>query len=271
MKIVRTIIMVLFCIFIININTTKVYCGHFFTMDQLDEWIEEKNKLYESYGYTVDNGTGSVSSDLYKGQDETNVSCDHTYTSEVTKEPTCIEPGITTYTCSKCGNTYTEEIPATGEHSYEEEVTKQPTCTENGETTYTCSVCGDTYTEEIPALGHDYEETITKEATCTEAGEKTYICKTCGDSYTEEIAALGHTEGDWEVTKQAGLFSKGEQIKKCSSCGEILVTETIESKYPLSYLFIGIIALLLVIAVIVVYLVKKKKINIFVKSDEALE
>ena len=52
--------------------------------------------------------------------------CDHAYTEETTTEPGCETAGEKTYTCSKCGDSYTEEIDATG-HSYE-----------NG----TCTVCG---------------------------------------------------------------------------------------------------------------------------------
>ncbi|MDE7478968.1 MAG: hypothetical protein K2M91_13670, partial [Lachnospiraceae bacterium] len=37
--------------------------------------------------------------------------CDHVYISKVTKEPTADVEGIMTYTCSKCGDTYTERIP----------------------------------------------------------------------------------------------------------------------------------------------------------------
>ena len=41
-------------------------------------------------------------------------------------------------------------------HVFDEgKVTKEPTCTEPGVKTFTCS-CGETKTEEIPALGHDY-------------------------------------------------------------------------------------------------------------------
>ncbi len=46
----------------------------------------------------------------------------------------------------------TEQTPHT--HTYTSSVTTAPTCTANGETTYTCSVCGDTYTEPIPATGN---------------------------------------------------------------------------------------------------------------------
>ena len=41
--------------------------------------------------------------------------CDHVWDAgKVTTEPTCTEAGVKTYTCSKCGNTKTEEIPALG-------------------------------------------------------------------------------------------------------------------------------------------------------------
>lgn len=41
------------------------------------------------------------------------VECYHTYESEITKEATCFEEGIITYTCTKCGDTYTETVPIT--------------------------------------------------------------------------------------------------------------------------------------------------------------
>ncbi len=54
------------------------------------------------------------------------------------------------------------------------------TCKEPGEMTYTCSSCGDSYTEAIPALGHnyvvDYEDPDTKPETCTEPGFGVYVC-----------------------------------------------------------------------------------------------
>ena len=111
----------------------------------------------------------------------------HAYTSEVTKAPTCTEAGVMTYTCANCGDTYTEEIEATG-HSYEAVVTA-PTCTEQGYTTYTCA-CGDTYKDNyVDATGHSYTEEITVAPTYGAAGVKTFTC-TCGDSYTEVIEAL---------------------------------------------------------------------------------
>ena len=92
----------------------------------------------------------------------------HSYTSTVTKEPTCTEEGVRTYTCSYDGSTYTEAIPALGHKlgnwkpdgnhlthtrtcsrsncSYSEtENCKYTVTTANDKDTYTCPVCGDTY------------------------------------------------------------------------------------------------------------------------------
>jgi hypothetical protein len=61
--------------------------------------------------------------------------------------------------CTVCGEELSREtikVDALG-HSYTSEVTTQPTCTEKGVMTYTC-LCGDSYTEDIPATGHHYED-----------------------------------------------------------------------------------------------------------------
>ena len=55
-------------------------------------------------------------------------------------------------------------------------------CTQDGLREYTCSSCGDTYSEPIEALGHNYIGVKT-EATCDTAGYTTYTCSRCGDSY----------------------------------------------------------------------------------------
>lgn len=80
--------------------------------------------------------------------------CAHSYDAGVeTLAPTCAEDGVMTYTCTLCGESYTEVIPATGEHSWNEGVvTLEPTVDAEGERTYTCTVCGETKTEAIEKL-----------------------------------------------------------------------------------------------------------------------
>ena len=66
-------------------------------------------------------------------------------------------------------------------------VTKEPTCTNTGVKTYTCVDSDDSYTETIPALGHDYvtrTETVTvKEAWDEDVWESRYICSGCDASF----------------------------------------------------------------------------------------
>ena len=68
-------------------------------------------------------------------------------------------------------------------HIYDVEE-EAPTCVNLGSRIYTCSKCGDSYTESIPALGHDHQGVVTA-PTCNSMGFITYTCSRCGDSYTE--------------------------------------------------------------------------------------
>lgn len=153
----------------------------------------------------------------------------HAYTSAVTKEPSETEKGIRTYTCSKCKDTYTEDIdklPPSHKHSYTSAVTKTASCTQKGTLTYSCS-CGDTYTEDIPAAGHSYSSKVTKEATETETGIRTYTCSKCNDSYTETIAKLpsSHKHSySSKTTKAPSCTEKGIKTYTCS-CGDTYTEE----------------------------------------------
>ena len=77
--------------------------------------------------------------------------CQHTFGSKVTREPTCSD-GETTYYCTKCGYSYKERIPATEKHQYVEKIITEPTTTSYGKKMYQCSVCFDTYYETIEKL-----------------------------------------------------------------------------------------------------------------------
>lgn len=140
---------------------------------------------------------------------------------EVTQAATCTAPGQTTFTCTVCGETKTEEIPATDHHYDDGVVTTQPTCEEPGVKTYTCIAGDDTYTEAINALGHDYDDgVVTTEPTCNDKGVKTFTCSRCRNTYTEDIDALGHNWNDGEVTLPATCTDKGIKTYTCSRCGE---------------------------------------------------
>ena len=114
---------------------------------------------------------------------------------KVTKQPTETETGVKAFTCTRCGETKTEVIPALShEHSYKDVVTA-PTCTAKGYTTHTCA-CGDSYVDTYTdALGHVWDNgKVTKPATETEDGVKTFTCTRCGETKTEVIPATGSVD-----------------------------------------------------------------------------
>ena len=162
----------------------------------------------------------------------------------------CLTGGTMQYTCSKCQNTKTETIGASG-HSYVDTVT-DPTCTEQGYTTHVCSKCSDTYVDSYvgadghswdrekdcengrectachvkeDALGHNYSELTDKAtaATCTAAATKTYKCDRCQHEYTEDVGAPnGHDITGVEPVESLKEGSTCEYIKyyKCKNCNE---------------------------------------------------
>ena len=150
--------------------------------------------------------------------------CSHAYDAVVT-EPTCLEGGYTTYTCSKCGDTYTADETEPLGHDYVGVVTK-PTCLEKGYTTYTCSRCEDTYTgDETDALGHDYVGVVTK-PTCTEKGYTTFTCSRCEDTYVgDETDALGHTDVIDEAVEPTCTQTGLTEGSHCAVCGETIVAQ----------------------------------------------
>lgn len=83
-----------------------------------------------------------------------------------------------------------EEDPCASGHDFGEGVVTAPDCTEPGFITYTCSRCGESYTEPgEAALGHDYTAEVTTPATAETEGVMTWTCSRCQDSYTEVIPA----------------------------------------------------------------------------------
>ena len=77
---------------------------------------------------------------------------EHSYKAVVTP-PTCTAKGYTTHTCA-CGDSYVDTYTDALGHAWDSgTVTKQPTATETGVRTYTCTRCHETKTETIPATG----------------------------------------------------------------------------------------------------------------------
>ena len=129
-----------------------------------------------------------------------------------------------------CGTTFRHTLPATGQHTWNEGVvTKEPTCTELGVRTFTCTVCHNTRTEDIEAPGHEYGEwVIDRDATCVEEGSKHRDCIRGDDTQTEAIpVSKTHTFGEWVITKEPTCTEKGERQRSCTISG-CVVTETEE-------------------------------------------
>ncbi|MGN1442379.1 MAG: hypothetical protein ACI4XE_00915, partial [Acutalibacteraceae bacterium] len=77
---------------------------------------------------------------------------DHYYTASVTREPTCQQTGITTYSCV-CGESYTEAIEKIPHTFGEWEWLTKPTYTSEGCMAATCTMCNtETDTKFIPPL-----------------------------------------------------------------------------------------------------------------------
>lgn len=111
-----------------------------------------------------------------------------------TTAPDCTNAGIETATCSRCFETKTQSVAATG-HSYTSVVTK-PTETQQGYTTHTCGTCGhsyvDSYTE---ALGKTYyvSFSVPKDV----ASVATMACGKNGITLPTAAAPEGYTFVGW--------------------------------------------------------------------------
>ncbi len=165
----------------------------------------------------------------------------------ITKESTCKESGLKTYTCLDCGQTRTESIEKTTSHNWglwlkndnlshgrtcsvcnktettnhswdNGTVTKSPTCKDTGIKTYTCLDCGATKTETLEKNNlHSYQKWVTDGATT-----HTHICSVCNKSET-----ANHSWNNGTVTKSPNCKETGVKTFTCSDCGATK-TETLE-------------------------------------------
>ncbi len=107
-------------------------------------------------------------------------------------------------------------------HSYTSAVTKAPTCTTAGVRTYTCTASDDSYTESIPAAGHKLTTLPAKAAICTGTGlTEGKLCTACGTITVPQqtTPALGHAMGGWVTTQAPTALADGVQSRTCSRCG----------------------------------------------------
>lgn len=132
--------------------------------------------------------------------------CAHKYTEAVTKEATCSEEGIKTFTCDNCKATYTEAIEKLA-HTFAD-----ATC----DTPKTCTVCKATEGE---ALGHSYAQG--KCSRCGEAQPNYKALNSCGwttaalTSSGEELDVITlWTNGEEEPSIGASFYEPIDKLDK---------------------------------------------------------
>lgn len=172
----------------------------------------------------------------------------HTHTwnaGVVTKEPTCTEAGVKTYTCTTCGATKTEEIPATG-HTWGDYEITHAVSGRDGTKTRTCSRC-DT-TESAPLLykfylgiesgstvdmtvGEDYTAVFTMPA----AGGMVNTDSIALTAKMQDVASLG-VEGvkSHTTTISTGLgnlnVKLSDWLTNCYNFGGAAITANVDGK-----------------------------------------
>ncbi|MBQ7088278.1 MAG: hypothetical protein IJN04_01370, partial [Clostridia bacterium] len=128
--------------------------------------------------------------------------------------------------CWYTGECATCSDPCADGHSYEGVQTTAPTCTTTGVKTYTCSVCGDSYTETIATLGHTPGAAADCEnaQTCTVCGAvlnaalgHSWSDATCTDPKT--CSVCGATEG--EALGHSWVDADCYAPKHCENCDAV--------------------------------------------------
>lgn len=174
---------------------------------------------------------------------------------EAVIDPTCLEDGLITVTCSDCGEFIAERVlDALGHKEDEPIVLKPATCKEEGLQEINCERCEIKLAEEIiPISGHyevaggtkdchgkclgcgitlsvshTYEDKVTKEPTCIATGELTHTCS-CGYSYTE-VAAKTTTHKKKTTTVAATCTTAGKVTTSCEHCGKVFSETTTAAK-----------------------------------------
>lgn len=155
--------------------------------------------------------------------------CKHEYEEKITAEAACTQVGVRTFTCTKCKDSYTQEIPAAGHVFGETVVTKEASCYEEGEMAAVCTVCGEKDAiEKLPVSVHSYRQLENTVPTCTEQGMNTWDCSVCHDTKVEYVQALGHDYRETTVITEESCTANGKIRITCSRCGD-QYTETVNA------------------------------------------
>ena len=195
----------------------------------------EEKVLYLTFDCGYENGHGSHHALI---EERITPAEDHHFVLTEHLEPTCIELGLDTYTCDKCGETVSQYLTLTA-HTWGEAVVYPQTCTEGGYTENICSYCGYTaYENATEATGHalspndeGYAQSMDKMElissvpnVCGSGSVDTYQCTHINNGvrcdYTVVIGEpADHTLGDYVVTKEPTCTESGLQHRECQNEG----------------------------------------------------
>ena len=154
----------------------------------------------------------------------------HFYTEDckftsVTVEPTCLNKGFTSYTCSECGYSYNDDFKNALGHDYSEwkdNGNGKDHTKECMRTNCTASISGHSVTDV-----HHMKETERVSADCTHDGYYIEVCSDCGYTLKTVIKAHGHTEVV-DSAKAATCTETGlTEGKHCSVCNTVLVKQNV--------------------------------------------
>ena len=181
---------------------TAIFINKAFAQKTKTEEIQALGHDYKKVIYKWSPANSECTAERICTRDETHKETEKVKaTSKVTKDPSCNEKGVMTYTAQFKNGFFetqkvTENIPKR-KHIIEIDARIEPTCEQAGKTEGKhCNICNKVFVaqENIPALGHDYEETIIKPTETTE-GYTLHTCKRCNkeykDNYVSEIKGDG--------------------------------------------------------------------------------
>ena len=172
--------------------------------------------------------------------DPANHTADDKFT--VVTKADCFTDGEKAIFCTECNEKLQSEAIEKRAHVFDEgKITKEATCVEQGEITYTCTnteneeyfSCDHSYTEKTAKAQHNMGQWfVTVSPTCSSEGLEKRECQQAGCDYFEErtiaVDENVHDEEDsFTVVKKASCTEKGEKVRKCADCGDVLTVESI--------------------------------------------
>ena len=138
----------------------------------------------------------------------------------VTVTPSHTSNGEVTYTCTACGSTKTEILPASSEHVFDQEVVSDlflasPATCSGPAVYYKSCVCGEKGTETF-TYGQAAQHTFSDQWSHNDTDHwRQAVCEHSG-----EVTDFGpHKWDDGVITKDAGHNTDGEKVYTCTTCG----------------------------------------------------